>query len=51
MAHASEFAKILKNKTIYLDEFPVRVDYSSKIKKSQSPLSSLNIISDLMQGK
>ena len=25
--------------------------YSSKIKKSQSPLSGLNIISDLMQGK
>ena len=51
MAHATEFAKILKNNSISLAEFPVRVDYSSKIKKSQSPLSSLNIISDLMQGK
>ena len=51
MAHATEFANILKNNTIYLAEFPVKVYYSSKIKKSQSPLSSLNIISDLMQGK
>jgi len=51
MAHATEFAKLLKNKTINLAEFPVRVDYSSKVKKSQSPFSSLNIISDLMQGK
>ena len=51
MAHATEFANILKNNTIYLAEFPVKVYYSSKIKKSQSPFSSLNIISDLMQGK
>ena len=51
MAHATEFASILKNKTIYLAEFPVKVYYSSKIKKSQNPFSSLNIISDLMQGK
>lgn len=51
MAHATEFAKLLKNNAIHIAEFPVKVDYSSKIKKSQSPLSSLNIISDLIQGK
>ena len=51
MAHATEIAYIISKESISLYEYPVRVIYNKEKKTGQNFLSSLNIISDLMQKK
>lgn len=51
MAHATEIAKIISKESLSFYEYPVRVIYNKAKKNGQNFLSSLNIISDLLQKK
>ena len=51
MAHSTEIALKVKLSKLRYTEYPCRVLYDQVIKDSQSPLNSLNIISDLIQRK
>ncbi len=50
MAHATEIPSRLHNAGYHLNEFPCKVNYNIE-KESSSIISSLNIISDLIQKK
>ena len=51
MANGTEIAYRLLSGNIKIKEFPCTILYNYDEKKSQSPLASLNIISDLLQKK
>ena len=51
MAHATEIVTVLSKSKIFIHEYPCKVNYDINNKNSQSPFSSLNIISDLFQSK
>lgn len=51
MANGTEIAFRLIRSGIKIREFPCTILYNSNVKISQSPLSGLNIISDLIQRK
>ncbi len=50
MAHATEIPYALKKNNIKIHEYPCNIKYFND-KKSSSPLSSLNIISEIIQNK
>lgn len=51
MAHATEIASILSKSELKIHEFPCTILYDVNNKKSQSLLTSMNIVSDLIQKK
>ena len=51
MAHATEIASILSKSELEIHELPCKILYDVNNKKSQSILTSINIVSDLLQKK